>query len=548
MSLTISGWNLLRDKQKCFSQHKRGKPENLSPFIENNSKPQLCATSLDPCLAKENGSTSVEENPAALNLIMENYSSSSDTSESDTAGLSNTDKLAVSKECSTVAENKLRISKDKEFSHERELKQINLKIEYQGERSCQVFDRREASCATESKNLSLPSVDPITDGVKGGLVADGTAQQDTLSICELDCLNGVRVKQDHLWVPKKKGISFDLDVESTSRHNPLDISRGEENIPIPLAGDVVGNLSPEFYYTSKCVIYQNAPVTFSLAKVPEDECCSSCFGDCLNSPIACACSKETGGEYAYNADGCLHDWFLRKAIKEKIRWDVYPRDYYCPSMSSCPIERLKYVRKIESCKGHLLRKFVKECWRKCGCDKRCGNRVVQRGISRRLEVFWAPHGKGWGVRTLENLPAGAFVCEYVGEILTHEELEGRKMSKSGYLKQPFPLLLDADLCSDHVLKNGEPLCLDSTHYGNIARFINHRCYDANVLDIPILIESTDRHYYHVAYFTNRVVEVREELTWDYEIDFDDKHSLKAFQCRCGSRFCRGRDYKLSEIS
>ncbi len=109
------------------------------------------------------------------------------------------------------------------------------------------------------------------------------------------------------------------------------------------------------------------------------------------------------------------------------------------------------------CKGHIARRFVKECLHKCGCNIRCGNRVVQRGIRARLEVsqvwlfgklilcleildftnsslicdlvisllhvFFTNDGRGCGLHTAEGLPAGLFVCEYVGEILTNTELD-----------------------------------------------------------------------------------------------------------------------------
>jgi SET domain-containing protein len=93
------------------------------------------------------------------------------------------------------------------------------------------------------------------------------------------------------------------------------------------------------------------------------------------------------------------------------------------------------------------------------------------------QVFFTPEGKGWGLRTLEMLPKGTFVCEYVGEILTNKELYERKMqrtSSSKTEKHAYPVLLDADWCMKGVVKDEEALCLDATFYGNIARFINHR--------------------------------------------------------------------------
>lgn len=93
------------------------------------------------------------------------------------------------------------------------------------------------------------------------------------------------------------------------------------------------------------------------------------------------------------------------------------------------------------------------------------------------QVFFTPEGKGWGLRTLEKLPKGAFVCEYVGEILTTKELYERKMQRTRSIdsrKLAYPVLLDAYWCLKGVLKDEEALCLDATFYGNVARFINHR--------------------------------------------------------------------------
>lgn len=83
------------------------------------------------------------------------------------------------------------------------------------------------------------------------------------------------------------------------------------------------------------------------------------------------------------------------------------------------------------------------------------------------------HGKGWGLRTLEDLSRGAFVCEYVGEIVTNTELYERN-TQTADERHTYPVLLDADWGSEGVLKDEEALCLDATSYGNVARFINHR--------------------------------------------------------------------------
>lgn len=89
-------------------------------------------------------------------------------------------------------------------------------------------------------------------------------------------------------------------------------------------------------------------------------------------------------------------------------------------------------------------------------------------------MFLTRKGKGWGLRTLEELPQGAFICEYVGEILTNIELYERNTKRSNKDKHVYPVLLDADWSTEENLKDEEALCLDATTFGNIARFINHR--------------------------------------------------------------------------
>ncbi|KAL4339518.1 hypothetical protein GQ457_08G013390 [Hibiscus cannabinus] len=343
-----------------------------------------------------------------------------------------------------------------------------------------------------------------------------------------------------------------------------DITKGTENVEISLV-DVTGKKElPKFTYMRDNIIYQHAYVHISLARLADEDCCSGCSGDCLSVPIPCACAQETGGEFAYTSEGQLREEFLKACMSMKLE----PQEHHFVYCLDCPLERSK-----RKCKGHMVRKFIKECWRKCGCNMQCGNRVVQRGITCKLQVFWTREGKGWGVKTLRDLPKGTFVCEYVGEILTNTELFVRNSKGSGDERHTYPVTLDADWGSEKILKDEEALCLDATLCGNVARFINHRrkeydhgiycldrfhyyyvamilqvaiCFDASLIDIPVEVETPDRHYYHLALFTTRDVKASEELTWDYGIDFDDhEHPIKAFKCSCGSKFCR--DQKRSSV-
>ena len=46
----------------------------------------------------------------------------------------------------------------------------------------------------------------------------------------------------------------------------------------------------------------------------------------------------------------------------------------------------------------------------------CLNRVAQHPLRNKLQVFKTAR-RGWGLRTLNDIPKGGFVCVYTGEIL-----------------------------------------------------------------------------------------------------------------------------------
>ncbi|KAM7462380.1 hypothetical protein LguiA_030501 [Lonicera macranthoides] len=335
----------------------------------------------------------------------------------------------------------------------------------------------------------------------------------------LQCIKGVEVNFDFFVGERdNKSKTFDRHESSSSSSMAIvhkdnsyyvvdDITRAEEDNKISLVNEINNECRPTFRYIRKNVTYKDAYVKFLLARISDENCCKDCSGDCLRE-IPCACAGETGGEFAYTPEGVVKEKFL----EECISMNRDPRKHNLFKCKDCPLERSKGKGLSGKCKGHLVRKFIKECWYKCGCSFSCGNRVVQRGITVKLQIFMTPEGKGWGLRTLEDLPKGAFVCEYVGEIVTNTELYERNTRNSGE-KHTYPVLLDADWGSEGVLKDEEALCLDATFSGNVARFVNHRCCDSNMVEIPVEVETPDHHYYHLAFFTTRKVNALEELTW-----------------------------------
>ncbi|XP_017670478.1 PREDICTED: histone-lysine N-methyltransferase SETDB2-like [Lepidothrix coronata] len=83
------------------------------------------------------------------------------------------------------------------------------------------------------------------------------------------------------------------------------------------------------------------------------------------------------------------------------------------------------------CRGYRYKRLegpvpsgIYECSVLCRCDKlMCQNRVVQHGIQVRLQVF-NTEKKGWGVRCLDDIDKGTFVCTYSGRLMSRAEVLG----------------------------------------------------------------------------------------------------------------------------
>lgn len=113
----------------------------------------------------------------------------------------------------------------------------------------------------------------------------------------------------------------------------------------------------------------------------------------------------------------------------------------------------------------------------------------------------------WGVYADQAIPAGRKVIEYAGERINRREAKRRE--DTHYL-----FVLD------------KYWTIDGAVGGSGAEFINHSC-DPN-LATRILKG-------HILYFSRRGIAKGEELTVDYNFDWDAERA----QCACGSKHCRG---------
>lgn len=164
--------------------------------------------------------------------------------------------------------------------------------------------------------------------------------------------------------------------------------------------------------------------------------------------------------------------------------------------------------------------LIFECNHACSCWRTCKNRVVQNGMRIRLQLF-RTQLMGWGVKTLQDIPQGTFICEYVGEIISDAEADVRE--NDAYL-----FSLDN--------KVGDMYCVDARFYGNISRFINHHC-EPNLFPCRVFTSHQDLRFPHIAFFASKNINAGDELGFDYGDHFWAVKG-KLFSCQCGSSKCK----------
>uniref|UniRef100_A0A8C3HDG9 [histone H3]-lysine(9) N-methyltransferase n=1 Tax=Chrysemys picta bellii TaxID=8478 RepID=A0A8C3HDG9_CHRPI len=252
-----------------------------------------------------------------------------------------------------------------------------------------------------------------------------------------------------------------------------DVARGYENVPIPCVNSVDDEPCPDDYKyisenceTSTMNIDRN--ITHLQHCTCQDDCSSS---NCLCGQLSIRCW--------YDKDGRL----------------------------------LQEFNKIEP-------PLIFECNQACTCWRNCKNRVVQSGIKVRLQLYRTAK-MGWGVRALQTIPQGTFICEYVGELISDAEADVRE---------------DDSYLFDLDNKDGEVYCIDARYYGNVSRFINHLC-EPNIIPVRVFMLHQDLRFPRIAFFSSRDIRAGEELGFDYGDRFWDIKS-KYFTCQCGAEKCK----------
>ncbi|XP_019385496.1 PREDICTED: histone-lysine N-methyltransferase SETDB2-like isoform X2 [Crocodylus porosus] len=184
-------------------------------------------------------------------------------------------------------------------------------------------------------------------------------------------------------------FSFNTYVQlgrNTVNREPLvfdfDISSGAEVVPISFCNDIDRTRLPFFKYRKASWPRGYYLNNFSSTFVDSCDCTDGC-----TDRLKCACLQLTArgfSESSMSPNKALHG-YRYKRLEMPITSGIY------------------------------------ECNVLCKCNRMlCQNRVVQHGIQVRLQVF-NTEKKGWGVRCLDDIDKGTFVCTYSGRLMSRAE-------------------------------------------------------------------------------------------------------------------------------
>ena len=173
----------------------------------------------------------------------------------------------------------------------------------------------------------------------------------------------------------------------------------------------------------------------------------------------------------------------------------------------------------------LLRDIYIECGDRCPSGSRCLNKRLRKRQWAKCSIFLASNGRGWALRNDVPLVTGQLVMEYIGEVITGDEVDKRMEEYKGKRHT-------------YLLKLNHEEFIDSTRKSNLARFINH-CCEPNCVMQKWNVGGVQR----VGLFAKYPIPEGSELTFDYDMEFYGSEGVK---CLCGAPQCRGTLGKKEE--
>ncbi|NXG52629.1 SETB1 methyltransferase, partial [Psilopogon haemacephalus] len=169
-----------------------------------------------------------------------------------------------------------------------------------------------------------------------------------------------------------------------------DITKGKEDVPLSCVNEIDSTPPPQVAYSKERIPGKGVYINTSWEFLVGCDCRDGC-----RDKSKCACHQLT-----VQASGCTPGG------------QINPNSGY-------------QHKRLEEC----LPTGVYECNKRCKCNvNMCTNRLVQHGLQVRLQLF-KTQNKGWGIRCLDDIAKGSFVCIYAGKILTDDfaDKEGLEM-------------------------------------------------------------------------------------------------------------------------
>ncbi|RUS84016.1 hypothetical protein EGW08_008238, partial [Elysia chlorotica] len=203
-------------------------------------------------------------------------------------------------------------------------------------------------------------------------------------------LRNIKEIDKYLWITDSlltiDLFSFDQHLHVDTEFVPIktfcdikDLSYGRENYPISCVNGVDRHYPDYVEYSD----YRIPSKKVNLNTDPDFLVCCDCTDNCRDRS-KCACQQLTIENTSWIGDKDPTAGYHHRRLKEPLFTGIV------------------------------------ECNSRCKCDKRCSNRVAQHGLSMRLQVF-KTGAKGWGLRCLDDIAKGSFICIYAGQLLTDRE-------------------------------------------------------------------------------------------------------------------------------
>lgn len=161
-----------------------------------------------------------------------------------------------------------------------------------------------------------------------------------------------------------------------------------------------------------------------------------------------------------------------------------------------------------------------ECTNKlCFCGKDCQNQRFQKKRYSEVKVIQTEN-KGYGLVAEKPISEGAFVYEYIGEVIDEATFRQRMIDyDTRKLRHFYFMMLTKDAF------------IDATDKGSLARFCNHSCSPNAYVDKWVVGDKL-----RMGIFAKREIQPGEEITFDYNVD---RYGAQLQPCYCGSANCLG---------